>query len=123
MASLEKQASQANNFMIELEDAKEAFNQLNKDLIKKNEQLQNILTENQRMHQQLCETEDKLQEANMQRQQLFKKVKVLEEMNADFQSIADAHQKLQTELRRIGELESMLNMMTEERDQLLRKRF
>ena len=38
------------------------------------------------------------------------------------QSIADTNKKLQTELRRIGELESMLNMMAEERDFLLRKK-
>ncbi len=43
-------------------------------------------------------------------------------MNADFQSISDAHQKMQTELRRIGALESMLNMMTQERDSLLQKK-
>jgi len=38
------------------------------------------------------------------------------------QGIADSNKKLQTELRRIGELESMLNMMAEERDFLLRKK-
>jgi hypothetical protein len=38
------------------------------------------------------------------------------------QSISDTNKKLQTELRRIGELESMLNMMAEERDFLLRKK-
>jgi DNA repair exonuclease SbcCD ATPase subunit len=121
MATLEKQAAGANNLMIELEDTREAFNQLKKEWSRKNEQLQATLSENQRMHQQICETEDKLEEANLQRQQLFKKVKVLEEMNADLQSLSDAHQRLQRELRRIGELESMLNMMTQERDQLLGK--
>jgi hypothetical protein len=39
------------------------------------------------------------------------------------QTMTAANKHMQTELRRIGELESMLNMMTEERDQLLRKRF
>jgi hypothetical protein len=38
------------------------------------------------------------------------------------QSISDTNKKLQTEMRRIGELESMLNMMAEERDFLLRKK-
>jgi len=121
MGTLEKQAAGANNLKIELEETKEELNQLKKEWAKKNEKLQHVFTENQGMHQQLCDTEDKLQEANLQRQQLFKKVKVIEEMNADFQSISDAHQKMQTELRRIGELESMLNMMTQERDNLLQK--
>jgi hypothetical protein len=38
------------------------------------------------------------------------------------QNIADTNKKLQTDLRRIGELESMLNMMSEEREFLLRKK-
>lgn len=122
MAELEKQASQAGNLIIELEDTKEAFNQMKKEWSRKNEKLQEVLSENQRLHQQLAETEDKLQQANLQRQQLFKKVKVLEEINADFQMLSETNQKLQTELRRIGELESMLTMMTQERDHLLRKR-
>jgi len=66
--------------------------------------------------------EDKLSEANLQRQQLHKKVQFLTDLNNDMQSIADTNKKLQTELRRIGELESMLNMMSEERDFLLRKK-
>jgi len=68
------------------------------------------------------ELEDKLSEANLQRQQLHKKVQFLSDLNNDMQSIADTNKKLQTELRRIGELESMLNMMAEERDFLLRKK-
>ena len=58
----------------------------------------------------------------MQRQQLQKKVQFLQELNADMQNISETNKKLQTELRRIGELESMLTMMAEERDQLLRKK-
>jgi hypothetical protein len=81
------------------------------------------MSEASKLHQQLCDTEDKLQEANQQRQQLQKKVKLLEELNSDMQTMTAANKHMQTELRRIGELESMLNMMTEERDQLLRKRF
>ena len=66
--------------------------------------------------------EDKLAEANLQRQQLQKKVQFLTDLNTDLQSISDTNKKLQTELRRIGELESMLNMMAEERDFLLRRK-
>jgi len=38
------------------------------------------------------------------------------------QSLSDTNKKLQTELRRIGELESMLNTMAQERDFLLKKK-
>ena len=122
MATLEKQASRANNLAIELEDIRYSYEQVHKELLRKQEKLEEVMGENQRMRQQMDELEDKLSEANLQRQQLQKKVMFLTDLNNDMQSIADTNKKLQTELRRIGELESMLNMMAEERDFLLRKK-
>lgn len=122
MSVLEKQASRANNLAIELEDAKYSYEQVHKELLRKHEKLEETMEENQRMRNQMNEMEDKLSEANLQRQQLHKKVQFLTDLNNDMQSIADTNKKLQTELRRIGELESMLNMMAEERDFLLRKK-
>ena len=80
------------------------------------------MEENQRMRLLMNELEDKVSEANLQRQQLQKKVLFLTDLNNDMQNISDTNKKLQTELRRIGELESMLNMMAEERDFLIRKK-
>lgn len=122
MATLEKQASRANNLAIELEDTKYSYEQVHKELLRKQDKLEEIMSENQRIHSERNELEDKLSEANLQRQQLQKKVLFLTDLNNDMQSIADTNKKLQTELRRIGELESMLNMMAEERDFLLRKK-
>jgi hypothetical protein len=84
--------------------------------------MQELMNSNSRLQQLLYETEDKLINANTQRQQLLKKTKLLEELNTDFQIVSDTNSKMKNELRRIGELESMLNMMTEERDHLLSKR-
>ena len=75
------------------------------------------------MLEELTETEDKLKEANFQRQQLQKRVAYLEELNNDMQAVADANKKLEGQLKRIGELESMLNMVAEERDELAKKHF
>jgi chromosome segregation ATPase len=122
MATLERQASRANNLAIELEDTKYSYEQVHKELLRKHEKLEEVMNENQQMRQQMDELEDKLSEANLQRQQLQKKVLFLTDLNNDIQGIADTNKKLQTELRRIGELESMLNMMAEERDFLLRKK-
>jgi chromosome segregation ATPase len=122
MAAFEKQASRANNLAIELEDTRYSYEQVHKELLRKQEKLEEHMEENQRMRLQMEELEDKLSEANLQRQQLHKKVQFLTDLNNDMQSIADTNKKLQTELRRIGELESMLNMMSEERDFLLRKK-
>ena len=119
--SLEKQAGKANELTIELEDAKQLSEQLQKDLERKHEKLEELIEESQRLHTLLNTTEDKLAEANLQRQQLQKKVQFLQEMNNDMQNVSESNKKLQNELRRIGELESMLSMIADERDRLLNK--
>jgi len=121
MIVLEKQAARANNLALELEDTREAYEQIHKDLQRKTEKLDETFSENQRLQQQLNTLEDKLAEANLQRQQLQKKVQFLQDLNTDLQTVSDTNKKLQTELRRIGELESMLDMIAEERDYLLKK--
>ncbi len=119
---LESKAAEANDVAIELDDLKQTQEQILGDLIRKQEKLEVTVRENQRLHQQLSETEDKLAEANLQRQQLLKKVQYLEDVNADYQKISETNKKLQTEIRRIGELESMVSMLQEERDQLIQRR-
>jgi chromosome segregation ATPase len=122
MGQLEKQANRSNNLAIELEDARHSYEQVHKELLRKQEKLEDVMNDNQRMREEMNELEDKLSDANLQRQQLQKKVQFLQDLNTDMQSISDTNKKLQTELRRIGELESMLNMMAAERDSLLRKK-
>jgi len=122
MQTLERQANRANNLAIELEDAKYSYEQVHKELLRKQEKLEEVMNENQHLRLQLNDVEDKLSDSNLQRQQLQKKVLFLTDLNNDMQSVSDTNKKLQTELRRIGELESMLNMMAEERDFLLRKK-
>jgi chromosome segregation ATPase len=121
MSNLEKQANRANNLAIELEDTKQSYEQLYKDLMRKQEKLEEALADNQRLRKELETVEDKLAEANLQRQQLQRKAQFLQDLNSDMQTMSETNKKLQTELRRISELESMLNLMTEERDFLLRK--
>lgn len=121
IASLEKQASKANTLALELEDEKNATEQLRRELDRKQEKLEEMIAENQRLHISLSTTEDKLAEANIQRQQLQKKVLFLQDVNNDMQHVSESNQRLQNELRRIGELESMLSMIAEERDRLLKK--
>lgn len=122
MAALEHQANRANSLAIELEDARHSYEAVHNELLRKQEKLEDVMTDNQKMRQEMDVLEDKLAEANLQRQQLHKKVQFLTDLNTDLQSISDTNKKLQTEIRRIGELESMLNMMAEERDFLLRRK-
>jgi len=121
MKALEQQAAQASRLAVELEESQTAYQHLSKELALKNERLQQALQENSHLQEQLAGAEDKLQAANAQGQQLLKKVHLLEATRTELQILSDTNKKLQTELRRISELESMLNMIIEERNQLLRK--
>lgn len=122
ISELEKTARGANELAIEMEEMKQSYLQVKKELTRKHEKLEEVAAENRRLHEELNDTEDKLSEANLQRQQLMKKVQLLESMNTEFQHMTAANKKLQTELRRIAELESMLSMVSDERDILLKKR-
>jgi Tfp pilus assembly protein PilO len=67
-----------------------------------------MMEENQRLTRLLADAEDKLREANFQRQQLMKKVNFLEELNNDLQQVAEHNKKLENQLRRISEIEALL---------------
>ena len=121
MLKLEMQVINAKKINIEYEDLKEGYSKVSTDLKDEKQKYQAAHNENNQLRDTLTETENKLKEANFQRQQLQKKVAYLEELNIDMQAIADANKKLEGQIRRIGELESMLNVVSEERDDLARK--
>jgi chromosome segregation ATPase len=118
---LEVQVNVSKKINIEYEDLKESYYKISKDFEEQKLKYNHTLTENRQLQTDLDETEDKLKEANFQRQQLQKKVAYLEELNNDLQAVTDANKKLEGQLRRIGELESMLSIMAEEKNELARK--
>lgn len=117
---LESQVSASRMLNLEFEDLKEANYRISRDYEEQKIKLQATTLENQQLTLRQNEIEDKLREANFQRQQLQKRVSYLEELNEDLQMVADANKKLEHQLRRIGELESMLNVVSEE-NQLLKR--
>jgi chromosome segregation ATPase len=118
---LEVQLTSSRMQSLEHEDLKEAHLKLTSDVERYRQKSQALTSENLQLQQELNHIEDKLKEANLQRQQLQKKVAYLEEINNDLHVVSDANKKLEGQLRRIGELESMLNVVSEERDQLMQK--
>jgi chromosome segregation ATPase len=118
---LEGQVNASKRINLEYEDLKEGHYKLTKDFDEQKHKYNAAATENQHMKAELEETEDKLREANFQRQQLQKRVAYLEELNNDMQAVAEANKKLEGQIKRIGELESLLNVVEEERDDLARK--
>jgi chromosome segregation ATPase len=118
---LEAQLTASKMLNLEFEDLKEEHIRAKRDLDDQKGRLNALSNENQQLHSLLNDTEDKLREANFQRLQLQKRITYLEELNNDFQVVSDANKKLEGQLKRIGELESMLNVVSEERDHLVRK--
>jgi len=121
MQKLENQVVVSKRLNIEYEDLKEEHYKILRDFEEQKLKFAASANENQQLQAVLAETEDKLREANFQRLQLQKKVAYLEELNDDMQTVADANKKLEGQIKRISELESMLNMIAEERDELARK--
>jgi chromosome segregation ATPase len=118
---LESQVNTSRRINLEYEDMKEGYYKISADLEEQKRKYSATVSEKKQLLEELTETEDKLKEANFQRQQLQKRVAYLEELNNDMQAVADANKKLESQLKRIGELESLLNNVAEERDELAKK--
>jgi len=121
MHKLESQVNSSKRINLEYEDLKESYNKISKDFEEQKHKYHVAVNDNKHMQEELEEMEEKLKEANFQKQQLQKRVNYLEELNNDMQAVAEANKKLETQIKRIGELESMLNVVAEERDQLMQK--
>ena len=118
MHRLEVQVTASRMMSMEFDDLKEAHVRLTRDYEEQKIKLNAAVNDKQQYFRELTESDEKLKEANFQRQQLQKKVTYLEELARDLQTMAEANKKLEGQIRRIGELESMLNMVAEERDEL-----
>ena len=118
---LESQVSNSQMNSLDYENLKEEHEKLQEEFESERNQLYGITLNNKQLQLQLAEAENKLREANFQCQQLQKRVSYLEELNKDMQLVAETNKKLQSQLKRIGELESMLNVMAEERAELMRR--
>ena len=119
---LESQLNSSRMVNMELEDIKEAHSKMSKDFEEQKIKINTLAVENKQLLTQVTELDDKLREANFQKQQLQKRMAYLEELNNDLQVVSDSNKKLEAQLRRVGELESMLNVVSEERDQLMQKK-
>ena len=118
MQKLEMQVTTSRTSSLELEELKEGYAKLQRDHEEQRIKLNAFAMENRELQLQLNDAEEQLREITLQRQQLQKRVGYLEELNNDLQDVSDANKRLEGQIKRIGELESMLNMVSEERDQL-----
>lgn len=93
----------------------ESYFKLTKDFDDIKAKHSSLWEENQRLSRILSDTEDKLREANFQRQQLQKKISFIEELNSDLQQVSEHHKKFESQLRRISEMEALLSKAIEDK--------
>ena len=108
LQKLEMHISKPQNRTFEYEELQQSFFKLTKECDEIKMKQLAMLEENQRLSRLLADTEDKLRESDFQRQQYLRKVTFLEELNHDLQELSGHHKKLETQMRRIGEIEMML---------------
>jgi len=119
LLKLESQLTSSRMLNLEYEDLKEAHSKVSRDFEEYKLKTNTLTIDNQQLQAQLVDVENKLRDATFQRQQLQKRTAYLEELNSDLQVVSDTNKKLEAQLRRVGELESMLNVAAEERDHLM----
>jgi chromosome segregation ATPase len=98
------------------EELQLTYFKLTKDLDELKTRDASLWEENHRLSRILADTEDKLKEANFQRQQLQKKVTFLDELNGDLQQISEHNKKLESQLKRISEMETLLTKSNPEKN-------
>jgi chromosome segregation ATPase len=74
-----------------------------------------LIDDTQRITRALADAEEKLRDANFQKQQLSKKVLFLEELANDLQQLSGHHKKLEGQLRRISEIESLISRTAQDK--------
>lgn len=116
MQKLELEILDAKKANIESESLNDVYNKTVRDLEEEKVKYQTVNNENVQLKNKLDDIKEKLKEADFQRLQLQKKVTNLVELNTDMKAIADANMKLEGQIKRIGELENMLHIVLEEKN-------
>lgn len=109
LRKLEQYLDQPHSKRIEYDQLQESYFKLTREYDEVRGKQISLFEENQRLSRILADTEDKLKEATFQRQQYQKKMLFLEELNRDLQDATEQHKKMESQLRRISEMESIIS--------------
>jgi len=112
LKKVEANLLQPHPHIFEYDEMQQNFFKLTRDFDELKLKHLSLLEENQRLSRLLNDTEDKLRESNFQRQQLQKKAGFLEELNQNLQQVSEHNKKLESQLKRIEEIEMLLSRTT-----------
>jgi hypothetical protein len=113
LLKLQTYLTQPYNRGTDYDELKDAYFKLGKEHDEMKLKYLSLREENQRLNRILADTEEKLKEANFQRQQYQKRSAFLEELNHDLQEISEHNKKIESQLRRVSDMESLLNKITQ----------
>ncbi|HEV2482366.1 MAG TPA: hypothetical protein VGS79_22030 [Puia sp.] len=112
LQKLQAYLTQPHNRGTDYDGLKDAYFKLGKEHDEMKLKYISIREENQRLTRILSDTEEKLKEANFQRLQYQKRSAFLEELNHDLQEIAEHNKKIESQLRRVTDMENLLSKIT-----------
>jgi hypothetical protein len=112
LQKLQGYLTQPHNRGTDYDGLKESYFKLGKEHDEMKLKYISIREENQRLTRILSDTEEKLKEANFQRVQFQKRSAFLEELNHDLQEIAEHNKKIESQLRRVTDMENLLAKIT-----------
>jgi DNA repair exonuclease SbcCD ATPase subunit len=113
LLKLQTYLTQPHNRGTDYDELKDAYFKLGKEHDEMKLKYLSLREENQRLNRIMADTEEKLKEANFQRQQYQKRSAFLEELNHDLQEISEHNKKIESQLRRVSDMESLLTKITQ----------
>jgi chromosome segregation ATPase len=99
----------------EFEELEQSYFRLTKEYDELKIRHLTLMDDTQRLTRALADTEEKLRDSNFQKQQLSKKVVFLEELADDLQQLSGHHKKLEGQLRRLSEIETLLHRAAQDK--------
>jgi myosin heavy subunit len=112
LLKLQTYLTQPYNRGTDYDELKEAYFKMGKEHDEMKLRYISLREENQRINRILVDTEEKLKESNFQRLQFQKRSAFLEELNHDLQEISEHNKKIESQLRRVSDMESLLAKIT-----------
>jgi chromosome segregation ATPase len=99
----------------EFDELEQAYFRLTKEYDELKIKHLNLMDDGQRLTRALADSEEKLRDANFQKQQLNRKVLFLEELANDLQQLSGHHKNLEGQLRRLSEIETLLSRTAQDK--------
>jgi chromosome segregation ATPase len=112
LVKLQTYLTQPYNRGTDYDELKDSYFKLGKEHDEMKLRYISLREENQRLTRILGDTEEKLKEANFQRMQYQKRSAFLEELNHDLQEISEHNKKIESQLRRVSDMETLLAKIT-----------